>query len=231
MSKIWNFYDRDLSKSTIAWAVGKSPYNISSVEMWNHIVDDKSFPIHPNVDFWKIGSTVLGATEFIGVGMQFNVSTLSNFTAYPFKDSDGFFNYRSPMRPLDMPVHERMEPDGSLYAAVAAYDPTKNKMYQIIFHVAPDGTRTLEGTFDHGTYDPSKCMSDGTYTGDKKVLAGYMHSITSTKRYIILPVTSMIYNPCKMLPLVKNVKSNDTLPAGVKLNINKQEFASDVPVR
>lgn len=231
MYKIWNFYDRDLSRSTVAWSAIRTPYNVTSADMWNHITGDNSFRNSPHVDFWKIGNTVLGGTEVVSVGMKFNVPSLSNFTAYPFKETNDFFKYKSSMIPLVMPIHERVEPDGSIYAAIAAYDPTKNKMYQVIFHVSNEGTRTVEGIFEYGTYDPSKCMSNGTYTGDKKVLAGYMHAITSTSKYIILPVTSTVFNPCKLAPLLANMKINDNLPNGLKQNPNPQEYASDVPIR
>lgn len=44
--------------------------------------------------------------------------------------------------------------------------------------------------------------------GDKAVLPGYMHSITSTEKYIILPLTSLLINPCKFKePPVTNPKS------------------------
>ena len=33
--------------------------------------------------------------------------------------------------------------------------------------------------------------------GDKAVLPGYVHSITSTENYVIIPVTSLLINPCK----------------------------------
>lgn len=44
--------------------------------------------------------------------------------------------------------------------------------------------------------------------GDKTLLPGYMHSITSTEKYIILPLTSLLINPCKFKePPVTNPKS------------------------
>jgi carotenoid cleavage dioxygenase-like enzyme len=231
--KIWNFYERNMTKSSVAWPTFKSPYDVASSEMWKHITGDNSFPTSPSVDFWKIGNTVLGATEFVSVGMKFDVPSLSNFTQYPFKDTEPFFKYGANMFPLLMPVHERVENDGSLYAAVSAFDPRKNKMYQVIFRVNTDGTRTIEGTFEHETYDPSKCASDGSYTGNKKALASYMHSITSTKNYIVLPLTSIIVNPCKLPPIVDklDLKEDEGLPEGVRRRVGAQELAYDVPVR
>lgn len=231
MYKIWNFYERDLSKSTVAWRTFQSPFNAVSRKMWDHITGDTGFPINPHVDFWKIGHTVVGATEFAGVGMQFDVPSLSNFAGYPFKETHDIFKYKSSIIPFVMPVHERVESDGSIYAAIAAFDPFNNKMYQVIFHVTTDGTRTVEGIFEHGTYDPSKCTADGSYSGDKKVLASYMHSITSTKNYVILPLTSIIHNPCKMPPVIDKLKLVVNVSDDVKQIPGAQEFADDVTVR
>lgn len=220
-----------MSKSTVAWKTYKTPYNLTSFEKWNHIKSDNSFPISPNVDFWKIGNTVVGATEYPGVGMQFNVPSLTNFAGFSFKETDDIFKYIGPIYPLVMPVHERVETDGSIYAAAAAFDPIKYKMFQIVFRVATDGTRTVEGIFDHGTYDPSKCAKDGSYTGDKKVLTSYMHSVTSTEHYVVLPLTSIILNPCKLPPISNKLNLRVDLSEHIKEDPSIMEFTHDVPVR
>jgi fructose 1,6-bisphosphatase len=35
------------------------------------------------------------------------------------------------------------------------------------------------------------------FTGDKSLLPGYVHSITSTENFVIMPITSLLINPCK----------------------------------
>ena len=69
--------------------------------------------------------------------------------------------------------------------------------------------------YDFGTWDANACAKDDEYIGlfpltidcfhcaettvlgDKTLLPGYIHSITSTENYIILPITSLLINPCK----------------------------------
>lgn len=47
------------------------------------------------------------------------------------------------------------------------------------------------------------------FAGDKTTLPGYIHSITSTENYIILPITSLLINPCKFKePPVTNIRSS-----------------------
>ena len=43
------------------------------------------------------------------------------------------------------------------------------------------------------------CSPDGKYGGDKSALASYGHSLTSTTNYLIIPVTSVVFNPCTLL--------------------------------
>lgn len=230
--KIWNFYDRDMAKSKIAWDPIRSPFNLTANEMWAQIRDDNSFPMHPNIDFWQIGRTVIGATEFIGVGLQFDVNTLTDFEPYQFKETDNIFVGASTIIPLTMPVHERVEKDGTIYAGCTAFDPSKNRMYQMVFKVTPDGVRTLEGMFDHGAYEPEKCATDGRYYGNKKILAGYMHSITSTKQFVILPITSYILNPCKLPPILDKLKTPEgNISTDIKEHPVATEFTTEVPLR
>lgn len=77
---------------------------------------------------------------------------------------------------------------------------------------------------EFGQIDPSKCTPTGGYTGDKKVMAGYMHSITSTENFIILPVTSTLINPCRFLQPPPDPQS-DIMPP------NPDMFYRDVPLR
>lgn len=235
--KIWDFYNRDLSQSKVAWIPFRSPYNSTAKDIWKNIslyADDGIFQTHTNIDFWRIGKNVIGATEHPGIGMQFNVSTLSNFTHPSLIETNDIFTYRSSIIPLLIPVHERKNQDDTIYAVSAAFEPSAHKMQQIVFKVTPDGTRTVEGVYEMGTYDPSKCTPNGTYTGDKKVLANYMHSISSTQQYVILPLTSIIFNPCKLAPLGDNLTapaSIPNLPPGVKQNLNVVEYSTDVPMK
>ena len=46
------------------------------------------------------------------------------------------------------------------------------------------------------------------FAGDKTLLPGYIHSITSTENYVILPITSLLINPCKFKePPMTNIRS------------------------
>ncbi|GMT35793.1 hypothetical protein PFISCL1PPCAC_27090, partial [Pristionchus fissidentatus] len=62
---------------------------------------------------------------------------------------------------------------------------------------------------DYGAWDPTACGKDDEYIGDKTMLPGYVHSVTSTENFIILPVTSLLINPCKFKePPMTNFKSS-----------------------
>lgn len=234
--KIWDFYNRDMTQSKVAWVPFQSLYNATALETWKNIplyLNDSIFQSHPNVDFWRIGHQVIGATETSGIGMAFDPDTLTNFKHPSLIEASDIYKYQSTIIPLSCPVHERINPDSVLYSACAAFDPVNNKMFQLVNKITPDGTRTVEGTYEMGTYDPTKCAEDGRYTGDMKVLANFMHSITSTQKYVILPLTSIAINPCKLFPLSDklNLSAQSNLPAGLKQNLDIFEYSTDVPMR
>lgn len=237
--KIWDFYNRDFSQSKVAWINWDSPYNDTARIMWNNIPlynqpVDSVFQTHPNIDFWRIGRQIVGATEHPDIGLTFNVANLTDFKHPALIETHDFFKQKSSIFGLTMAVHERKNQDDVIYAAGAGFDPMSHKMYQIVSKVTPDGTRTVEGMFEQGTYDPSKCTTDGQYTGDKKVLANYMHGITSTKNYVILPLTSIFFNPCRLPPLIDTMVFNQTtndLPPNVKRKIEQIEYSLDVPMK
>lgn len=72
-------------------------------------------------------------------------------------------------------------------------------MYQVLFTVNGGGVRSVEGIFEFGRFQLRLCGPDGSYNGDKAQLASYGHSITSTTNFIIIPITSVVFNPCTLL--------------------------------
>lgn len=155
------------------------------------------------MDFWKINDSIIAGTEFYQVGLTFDIKTVSHFRPYPFKEATPLMSGQ-PLIPLHMPIHERVDPDtGLLWGTVSALNVTGKPptLHQVIFAVDEEGIRTVQGIFDYSPYDPAKCSPNGTYTGDKAsvLLPRYMHSITSTQNFVILPLTSSVLNPCQIL--------------------------------
>uniref|UniRef100_A0AC34GQ50 Uncharacterized protein n=1 Tax=Panagrolaimus sp. ES5 TaxID=591445 RepID=A0AC34GQ50_9BILA len=149
--KIWEFYDRNMTKASVPWA-GWSDYNLTAMARWEQVPSNPdSARFHPNLDFWRVGNKVVAGTEApYWVGYEF---------------------------------------DG-------------------IFTVSPEGVRKVVGLYDYGVWDANACGKDDEYIGDKTLLPGYIHSITSTENYIILPITSLLINPCKFKePPMTNPKS------------------------
>lgn len=78
--KIWEFYDRNMSKSSVPWA-GWSDYNLTAMTRWEQVpTNSNSARFHPNLDFWKIGTKIVAGTEApYWVGYQFNVRAIHSF--------------------------------------------------------------------------------------------------------------------------------------------------------
>jgi hypothetical protein len=72
--KIWEFYDRNMSKSSVPWA-GWSDYNLTAMSRWEQVPSNSNAArFHPNLDFWKVGNKIVAGTEApYWVGYEFNV--------------------------------------------------------------------------------------------------------------------------------------------------------------
>ncbi|KAH7719753.1 Protein F49E10.2 a [Aphelenchoides avenae] len=208
--KIWEFYDRNMTKASVPWA-GWSDYNRTAMAKWEQVppnLDAAHF--HPNLDFWKIGTKVIAGTEAPQwVGYEFDVRTLDKFKLFPLvEENDVFGTPRPNSIPISMAIHERNDPDGTLWGSFSAVSFKEHKFFQGVFTVDKDGVRRVVGMYDFGQWEEGACDDKDEYIGDKTLLPGYMHSITSTEKYIILPLTSLLINPCKFKePPVTNPKS------------------------
>lgn len=243
--KIWDFYGRDMNHSQVAWSTLRSPRMAKAKEKWDYIASEY-LPYNPNMNLWKVGTNrVIAVAENPDIGLQFDVASLDNFQKADLHDTNDLFTGRSSVKLLNMAAHSRAEPDGTIYGTVSGVEPSTNRMYQFVFRINPKGVRTLEGAFEYGRYEPSKCGSDLRYMGDKRVLAGLVKSVVSTNQYLIIPITSAIVNPCKyqnrnrkyfpkssLDKLVDAMAlSNRSEPDHVQEFATAVEFGTDVPVR
>uniref|UniRef100_A0A915DB20 Methyltransferase FkbM domain-containing protein n=1 Tax=Ditylenchus dipsaci TaxID=166011 RepID=A0A915DB20_9BILA len=197
--KIWEFYDRNMTKASVPWA-GWSDYNLTAMAKWEQIPNNAdSARFHPNLDFWRVGNKLIAGTEApYWVGYEFDVRTLGKFKLFPFtEDNEIFGNPRPNMIPISMAIHERTDSTGTIWGSFSAMNFNDQRFYQGIFTVDSTGVRRVVGMYDYGVWDADACSKDDEYIGDKTQLPGYIHSITSTENYIILPVTSLLINPCK----------------------------------
>ncbi len=112
-----------MTASKVAWPTLFSPYNQTAAKAWNNLLTQYSLAT-PDVDFWKVGHSMVAGTETFPVGMTWNIKTASGFHPYPFHNIGNILQGKSPIVFMSMPIHERIEPDGSLYASVSALDTT-----------------------------------------------------------------------------------------------------------
>ncbi|CAI5454457.1 unnamed protein product [Caenorhabditis angaria] len=208
--KIWEFYDRNMSKASVPFA-GWSDYNLTAMSKWEQVpANPDSARFHPNLDFWKVGNRIIAGTEApYWVGYEFDVRTLQKFKLFPFKEENDIFSTpRHTMIPISMAIHERNDADGTIWGSFSAMNFEEQRFYQGIFTVDTNGVRRVVGLYDYGAWDTNACGSNDEYIGDKTLLPGYIHSITSTENFVILPITSLLINPCKFKePPLNNIRS------------------------
>jgi hypothetical protein len=191
-----------MSKSKIAWHTFYSPFNVTAQKEWKSL--DVEWPSvetnHPNIDIWKIGKSMVAGTETVNLGYTFDIPTADNFRPFPFNDTTSILYGQ--LQPMHMPIHERIDTEtGLLWASVNAINMTAQppSFHQVIYTVDPLGRRTVQGVFNYSPVDMSKCGDDGTYADTNVLFPRYMHSISSSQNYIILPLTSSVLSVCKIL--------------------------------
>ncbi|VDN23805.1 unnamed protein product [Cylicostephanus goldi] len=174
--KIWEFYDRNMTKSGVPWA-GWSDYNLTSMAKWEQIPPNPdSARFHPNLDFWKIGNKILAGTEApYWIGYEFDVRSLNKFKLFEFTEDNNIFSAPRPsMIPISMAIHERSDPDGTIWGSFSAMNFEEQRFYQGIFTINSKGVRKVVGMFDYGIWDPKACGRNDEYIGhdDKKGTSG-----------------------------------------------------------
>lgn len=219
--KIWDFNDRDMAKSKVAWWTMFSDMNQTAMKTWRPIQTDfgkwqckamrcrkydviVSGDTPPNVDFWKVGTSVIAGTESFDLGMTFDVPSIDNFRPFPFKDVDGIMKVQ--LVPFHIPMHEHVDPDtGLIWSAVIAVNVTASppSYHQVVYTVDPQGVRKVEGIFNFSPVDVSKCAKDAKYSGPTSgngvYMPRYMHTVTATTNYLILPMSSMNLRVCHLI--------------------------------
>lgn len=205
--KIWDLYNRDMKRSTVAWRTAFSPWNNTEKVIFDKQLRGMGYlELQPSVDFWKIGTNIVAGTEDYDLGLTFDVLTINDFRKYPFIENNTYFgnsgNSKVSYFPIHMPIHERTDlATGLIWNSVFSIKrhklQLKNEFVELIFTVDPDGYRDIIAEFDGYSFEDSKCnRKTGVYSGDPTTLPRYMHSTTSTENYLILPLTSNVFNPC-----------------------------------
>lgn len=209
--KVWDLYSRDMTQSTVGWLTNFSPWNNSRKHLFDSILlSDMHYNNgQPNVDFWKIGHTIVTGTEAYGLGLTFDVPTLTDFKPYPFNESNNYFGPGGDpdvhYLPIHMAIHERTDlATGLLWNSVFALKQTAGttniELHELVYNVDPNGNRVIVGDYKYA-FNESQCdFHTGIYSGNASTLPGYMHSTTSTENYFIMPLTSMVFNPCTFSP-------------------------------
>jgi len=214
--KIWEFNDRDFAKTKVAWGTMFSHVNGSAMKMWQQIPYEDD--MNPNIDFWKIGKQIVAGTEsFKNFGYMFDLPEVNNFRRFPFKNADNQLSGQ-PYIDIHMPIHEHIDSDTGLIwntviAANVAVSPFS--FHQIVFTLDDKGVRTIQGVYDFSAVDVSKCGNDGSYSGltsgNGIYFPRYMHTVSGSQNYLILPMTSLVFRTCQLIKPFSYIPENETV--------------------
>ena len=203
-SRIWKKYNYSIAKAKISWNTVYSPINSSAYEKNMKIKYNETLFTAPNVNFWQSRpeDPVLAVTESIYTAAEMKVTpeldVLGNYLG-KFKNR-GFPSFSTNNFILS-PAHEQREKDGTIWHSTVDIErasPTKLDDLEaaIIVYKMKGPNRTVTGRHVLGKYNLTKCSS-GLSLDDIKIMPGYYHYLETTSNYIIVPMSSYLFDYCQ----------------------------------
>lgn len=198
VNDIYNFYGREMNKSSNFMSGTYSKLNKQKLDMWSaNMSDNSKVQDVPHVSWWQIGNEAIAMSEGpFGVIVDPNAVEHNGYIKY----NDDFFGTSGAQRfqITNNPAHEQTERDGTLWSAISIMEfvsQTQMKVRRVVYKVGADKVRHVVGTYHHDDADLATCMPGKTYP-DFGPRFGYLHSFAMTENYIILPEAAYMFDPC-----------------------------------
>ncbi|XP_070533680.1 beta,beta-carotene 15,15'-dioxygenase-like [Ptychodera flava] len=221
--KIWDYYERDMDKSKVAWMTAYSEIDQDQYKKWSPLQD---YPVlNPNVAFWKIGDKVAAVTDNPS-GYWFDLHTLESKGIFPFKDVN--FGFSHSMVPVNNPAHEHVDEDGvTLYSSVSMYDISdfdNVNVIRVIYKIVNETRVRIASFQEAGPFNLNHCYFDSTYPL-MTTRGSYLHSFCMTENHFVLPMSTFLYDKCSLF------RVNDRDGPEVPLYSTIMKYSEDVPTR
>ncbi|XP_076117851.1 carotenoid isomerooxygenase-like [Mytilus galloprovincialis] len=198
-NEFYSRYGRNMNKSSVFIAGTYSKANMSQVQKFDQFGKQSNKIVEvPHVSWWQIGNQAIAMTE-MPVGVVINPVKVEHNGYISYKDNN--FGYGKSVQLTNNPAHEHTEADGTLWSTVTAVrftSQTHLNIWRIIYKVGADRIRHKVGEHHYNDADLTKCSRTkpfNTYP-DLSSRFGYLHSFSMTEKYIILPETAYMYDPC-----------------------------------
>ncbi|KAL4220089.1 Retinoid isomerohydrolase [Mactra antiquata] len=198
INDIYNYYGREMNRSSVFRTGTYSKSNPAMVDKWNANMSSQNKVLEvPHVSWWQIGDKAVAMTE-TPIGVVIDTDNMVQKGYVPYNDN----NLNVPDTPQYMmtnnPAHEQTEPDGTLWSTIAVQKwetPSYLKQWRVIYKVNLLGKREVVGTYHYEDADLSKCRPNLPYP-NMDARFGYVHSFAMTANFVILPETAYMFDPC-----------------------------------
>lgn len=196
VNDIYNYYGRDMNKSSVFMQGTYCKSNASQVDLWSANMSDHSKVTEvPHVSWWMIGDDVIAMTE-VPPGVVIDQHSVEQKGYVQFTDSNMGLPEGTSF--TNNPAHEHTESDGSLWSSAVSVSFTSKtalKMSRIVYKVGADKNRKVIGSFDFPEIDLARCHGMARYP-DMSSRFGYVHSFCITQQYIVIPESAYSFDPC-----------------------------------
>jgi len=218
--QVWKKYNEDMRQSSLWFETVYSNQNITAMEKEEEDMTQLDRPYSTaHVSWWTLGDKAVAFGEYInGASMDVhNNKYIGNFLLKP--------SLWEGWSAVNVPAHEQTDENGMVWTVVAVVKAGESgNLHQkrVIIKIDPTTmNQTAEGEYSYPDVDFQLCKQGEVYP-DPATRFGYMHAIQLTKKYIILPETSYLNDPCSTIHYDNNLGRYDqsyTYEPTVKSNV------------
>lgn len=217
--KIWEANRFDFSVSHQAWRNAQGPHDVAAWAAWKGSFAE-FYEANPNVDLGVFNGRLQALTETpLLEGLEINIESL-DMKLGSFKYNDNGADIRIEICPqcntpyaqiFSSSVHMGSDLNGIGYISNAHFllssdnygRPVGGTFFISLLKIVGDVRSYNENmTIPIGSFNLSLCKnSDSVYPDDDGMLS-YIHTVTATKRFVVLAMGSQAFNPCAMFKKV-----------------------------
>lgn len=217
--KIWEANRFDFSVSHQAWRNAQGPHDVAAWAQWKESFT-QFYQANPNVELGVFNGRLQALTETpLLEGLEVDVQSLG-MKLGSFQYNDNGTSIRLEMCPqcntpyaqiFSSSVHMGSDLNGTGYVSNAHFlllsddvgRPIGGTFFISLLKIVGD-VRSYNNnmTIPIGSFNLSLCKNSDTIYPDGEGMVSYIHTVTATKRYVILAMGSQAFNPCAMFKKV-----------------------------
>ena len=226
-TRIWKHYNHSIGKAKVGWNTVFSTINASAYLKNMRVQYNETLHTTPSIVFWRSRpeDPVFAMTESVYSAAELKVTPeLDVLGSYLGKFHDKGFPNSSNHDFVISPAHEQREKDGTIWHSTIDIERASPNKFDdleaaIIVYKMKGPNRTVTSRHVLGKYNLTKCRL-GLGLDDINIMPGYHHYIETTGNYIIVPMSSYLFDYCQHYKNINMRRILGLFPRSFKFYLN-----------